>query len=372
MDLVVNANGLDQIIAALRAEGRTVFGPTVRDGAIAHREIDGVDDLPGGWTDAQEPGRSRLVPTNDDRRFAFSAPSESWKRFLHPQRTLMIRSRRGSDGAISIEEPENHSAPVAFFGVRSCDLAGIAVLDRVFLEDAYPDPGYASRREDVFIVAAACATPASTCFCASMNTGPAPTGSFDLSIAELTTDDGIEYLVTTGSPAGEAVLGAILGRRAAQPEHDRAAAQTSQAIDAMTRHIEAGDLARAAIDPDHPRWANVASRCLACGNCTMVCPTCFCSSVEDTTSLDRTETDRTRVWDSCFTLDFTHLHGGSTRTSTASRYRQWLLHKLATWEEQFDTSGCVGCGRCITWCPVGIDLTEEIAALSAQQLEVST
>ena len=99
----------------------------------------------------------------------------------------------------------------------------------------------------------------------------------------------------------------------------------------------------------------------------MVCPTCFCSSAEEVPDLDRQRSERWRRWDSCFTAEHSHLHGGSVRTSTRSRYRQWIVHKLSTWHDQFDTSGCVGCGRCITWCPVGIDITEEAHAIRASE-----
>jgi formate hydrogenlyase subunit 6/NADH:ubiquinone oxidoreductase subunit I len=116
---------------------------------------------------------------------------------------------------------------------------------------------------------------------------------------------------------------------------------------------------------EHPRWDNVAGRCLTCANCTNVCPTCFCTTVEDVTDLTGQQAERRRRWDSCFTMDFSYIHGGSIRASTKSRYRQWMTHKLATWIDQFGTSGCVGCGRCITWCPVGIDITEEVAAIRA-------
>ena len=95
----------------------------------------------------------------------------------------------------------------------------------------------------------------------------------------------------------------------------------------------------------------------------MVCPTCFCTTVEDHSDLAGETAERVRSWDSCFTLDFSYVHGGSVRTETQSRYRQWMTHKLASWIDQFGTSGCVGCGRCITWCPVGIDITEEAAAI---------
>jgi ferredoxin len=92
----------------------------------------------------------------------------------------------------------------------------------------------------------------------------------------------------------------------------------------------------------------------------MACPTCFCSSVEDTSDLTGEHAERWQKWDSCFNPDFSYIHGGEVRKTTASRYRQWMTHKLSTWFDQFGTSGCVGCGRCITWCPVGIDLTEEV------------
>jgi ferredoxin len=137
----------------------------------------------------------------------------------------------------------------------------------------------------------------------------------------------------------------------------------SSAEAAVGRRLETDGLAEL-LDRnlDHPRWDEVADRCLACGNCTLVCPTCFCSDVSDTTDLAG-EVERRRTWASCFDLDHSYLHGGPVRSSTSSRYRQWLTHKLSTWWDQFDTSGCIGCGRCIAWCPVGIDLTEEAAAI---------
>ncbi len=136
----------------------------------------------------------------------------------------------------------------------------------------------------------------------------------------------------------------------------------------MTRRLEptvARDVLIANLD--HPRWDDVANRCLSCTNCTLVCPTCFCSAVEDVNSLDGEHAERVQRWDSCFTLGHSTLHGaGSVRGDTRSRYRQWLTHKLSTWWDQFEVSGCVGCGRCIAWCPVGIDLTQEVAAIAQE------
>jgi ferredoxin len=120
---------------------------------------------------------------------------------------------------------------------------------------------------------------------------------------------------------------------------------------------------------EHARWDEVASRCLSCTNCTLVCPTCFCASVTEVADLSGDHVDRERQWASCFTLDHAKIHGHAVRSSTASRYRQRLTHKLAGWIDQFGTSGCTGCGRCITWCPVGIDITEEVAAIRATPAE---
>lgn len=362
MSWVLDADGLDALIRALGRDGRTVYGPVVRDSAISHDVIDSVADLPIGWTEEQEGGSYRLEETGTDERFAFSAPSSSWKRFLYPERTLLVRARR-EDGHTTVIAPEPEAPAAAFFGVRSCDLAALGVLDRVMLDPDATDPTYASRRADVFIVAAACNHPGNTCFCASMNTGPTPSSDFDLSMRELHLDGLVEYLVEAGSDRGAALMHELEGRDPTDDDRTRADAAHQSAVAAMGRSLETGDAKPPAIDPNHPQWSDIADRCLACGNCTMVCPTCFCSTTEESTSLDRTEAERYRVWDSCYSLEFTHLHGGSVRTSTSSRYRQWFLHKLESWHDQFDSSGCVGCGRCITWCPVGIDLTAELPIL---------
>jgi ferredoxin len=132
----------------------------------------------------------------------------------------------------------------------------------------------------------------------------------------------------------------------------------------MGRHLETDGLPELLKDQlEHPQWDDIAKRCLACANCTMVCPTCFCSTVEDITDLTGEHAERWRRWDSCFSTDFTKIAGGNIRMSTKTRYRQWMTHKLSNWLDQFGTFGCVGCGRCITWCPAGIDITAEAAVM---------
>ncbi|NNC81576.1 MAG: 4Fe-4S dicluster domain-containing protein [Acidimicrobiales bacterium] len=370
MTHVVTADGLDELITALRDDGRTIIGPQARDGVITHDVIDSATELPRGWTEEQNGGRYQLQATGTDERFAYSSPSTSWKRFLYPERTLMLRATR-DNGKVQVDIPEPDAPSVAFFGIRSCDLAALGILDRVFLDPDATDPTYAARRPDVFIVAVGCNNPGNTCFCVSMDTGPSPTSGFDLAISELVDDDGVRYLVESGSDRGAELLAGISSKSATDADHARAATAQEHAVASMGRELRSDLVPLAALDADHPRWDDVAERCLACGNCTMVCPTCFCSTTEESTSLTGAESERWRVWDSCYSLEFSHMHGGSARTSIKSRYRQWLLHKLVTWQDQFDSSGCVGCGRCITWCPVGIDLTAEIAALAVPATERS-
>ncbi|HEU4729406.1 MAG TPA: 4Fe-4S dicluster domain-containing protein, partial [Kofleriaceae bacterium] len=253
---------------------------------------------------------------------------------------------------------------VAFIGARACELAAIAVQDRVLRDGAHPDADYRARREDVFVLAVHCGSPAGTCFCVSMGTGPRARQGYDLAATELLDRTGHRFVVEVGSDRGAAILGRVASRPAGADDTAAAAAVTDDAASRMGRTMQTAGLRDALMDNlEHPRWQAVADRCLGCTNCTMSCPTCFCTNVEDTTDLSGDHATRTRRWDSCFTADFAYVHGGSVRPSLRARYRQWLTHKLATWHDQFGTSGCVGCGRCITWCPVGIDITEEVAAI---------
>jgi ferredoxin len=215
------------------------------------------------------------------------------------------------------------------------------------------------------VVAVNCTEPGGMCFCASMGTGPEVGPGYDLALTERIDADGRRYLVDVGSEDGSEVLAALPHREAEQDEIDSARSDVSTAAERMGRHMPEGDLRELlVVSRESPRWEDVASRCLTCGNCTMVCPTCFCTSTEDVTDLTGDHAERWMSWASCFEFDFTYIHGGSVRQSGESRYRHWITHKLGTWHDQFDSSGCVGCGRCIAWCPTGIDITEEMNALA--------
>jgi ferredoxin len=373
-DAVLDLAGLQAVIDVLREQGYTVLGPTVRDGAVVPAPVTSVDELPRGWGDEQDGAFYRLHRRPDDAVFGFASGAQSWKPVLFPASQLLWRGRRTDDGFTvetpSDTDPRYGSPPYALLGVRSCDLHAIGIHDRVLLGRTAKDAHYADARRDVFVVAVACSDPSGTCFCASMGTGPRPDSGFDLCLTEIgTTAEDHRILVQVGSDRGAEVLAALPAAHAvAADDADRSAAAhvTEVAIGRMGRHLDTDgirDVLYAGVES--PRWDDVASRCLACGNCTMVCPTCFCTSVDDETDLSGDVASRVRHWDSCFTGDFSYLHGGSVRPTVRSRYRQWATHKLASWHDQFGTSGCVGCGRCIAWCPAGIDITEEAAAIRA-------
>jgi ferredoxin len=360
---LLEAAGLAQLIAALRAEGYTVVAPTLRDGAIAYDVVPTAAELPRGWTDVQEAGTYRVRRRDDEALFGYNVGPHSWKRFLHPPDVRLWRAARTADGfAVETDAP---AAPrYAFLGVRACELRAIAVQDRVFLEGTYVDATYRARREPAFLVAVNCGQAGGTCFCVSMGTGPRAADGFDLALTELLDGGSHRFLVEVGSDRGAAILARVATAPAAGTDVAAAEAAVARAATQMGRTMDTAGIKELLAETlDHPRWKDVAERCLTCANCTMVCPTCFCTTVEDTTDLTGDHAERWRRWDSCFTMDFSYIHGGSVRSSGRSRYRQWLTHKLGTWIDQFGTSGCVGCGRCITWCPVGIDITAEVAAL---------
>lgn len=362
--LVLTVEGLDALIARLKAGGRIVIGPILRDDAIVYDEIASTADLPRGMTDEQQPGRYRVKPRDDDALFGYAVGPHSWKKYLHAPRQTLWRARR-EDGKVAIEPAQDMSPPLAFIGVRACELNAIRIQDRVLMGGDSVDPHYEARRAAAFIIAVNCGEAGDLCFCASMGTGPRAPAGYDLALTELRTEDGPIFLLEIGTEAGAAALEGVPCRAALSPEVDAGEKRLAAAASQMGREMPAVDLRTLlAENLQHERWRDVAARCLSCANCTMVCPTCFCTTVEETSDLAGTQFARERRWDSCFTMDFSYLHGGGVRTSVESRYRQWMTHKLSTWFDQFGTSGCVGCGRCIAWCPVGIDITEEARALA--------
>lgn len=371
---VIDRDGLNALIVLLRGQGYETIGPVVRDGAVVYQPVTGADALPWGVADEQAGGRYRLVADASGAAFAHTVGPQSWKKYLYPpQQSLWTGERTGK--SFTVVPPPPEPKPYAFIGARACELAAVAIQDKVFGyarhdgravgQEQFADSGYVRRRGAAFFVAVDCRRSADTCFCCSMDGGPAASSGFDLRLTELIDGDRHEFLAEAGSDRGAAALAQLLARPAESGDLAAAAALADQAAAMQTRKMVPDAAALLADNLEHPQWAKAAERCLNCANCTMVCPTCFCSTVEDVADLTGDKVERTRRWDSCFTMDFSYIHGGSIRQSGQSRYRQWMTHKLSHWTEQFGTSGCTGCGRCISWCPVGIDITEEAAAIAA-------
>ena len=354
---------LEDLIALLWREEFKVLGPIVRDGNVAFDEVRRVSDLPVGVRESQEPGSYRLTDGVAGEIFGVVNGAGSLKPFFFAPEETLIEIRREKRG-FTVSEAAPTALRLAFIGVRACDLAALAVQDRIFLHDRFRDTHYAARRTDIFLVALNCTRSARTCFCVSMRTGPEARSGFDLSLTEM--QDG--FVVRSGSQAGDAIVAKLELTAAGGDEVEAASTRINQCAADMQRHMDTSDLPRLLYEEaENPRWKDVAARCLSCTNCTMVCPTCFCHTVVDVQELDGNMSRRVRKWDSCFSLEHAHIHGINFRPKIHDRYRQWLTHKLASWIDQFGTSGCVGCGRCITWCPVGIDLTEEVAAIRARR-----
>ena len=361
---ILEASQLSQLIDALAHRGYQVVGPTVRDGAIVLEPIEAADQLPVGWTDAQKPGSYRLEKRGDEALFGYNVGPQSWKKYLHPADVSLWTAEKQNGAFRILNNPIQSSRPYTFLGVRACELEAIRIQDRVLLGGAYRDTIYENRREGNFLIGVQCTQAADTCFCASMGTGPRCGEGFDLVLTEVLDASRHCFVVKAGSERGRDVLAELQTRPASEEECGAAEKAVERAAKQQVRAMQTDglkDLLQRNFD--HPQWDHVAERCLSCTNCTMVCPTCFCTTVEDSTDLSGEHAERRRHWDSCFTLSFSYIHGGSVRASGKARFRQWMTHKLASWIDQFGTSGCVGCGRCITWCPVGIDITEEVAAI---------
>ncbi len=360
---VIERDGLKGLIVGLKNRNYRVLGPVVRAGAIVYDELSSDNDLPAGWTDVHAAGSYRLERRTDGAVFGYNVGAHSWKQFLHVPALRLWRARADETG-FSCMDAQESSQPLAIIGARSCELKAMAVQDRVLINDRYTDSNYAARRENMFIVAVQCGQASDTCFCVSMDAGPRARTGFDLALTEVIDTSGHRFVVEIGTAQGEEVFAEVSHRKATKSDLAAAERVLADVAEQMGRELPTEGIKELLYQNlEHPRWNDVAGRCLACANCTMVCPTCFCTSVDDVTALNGEWAERWQHWDSCFNSQFSYLHGGSVRRTVKSRYRQWLTHKLASWYDQFGSSGCVGCGRCITWCPAGIDITEEVAAI---------
>ncbi|KAA3616201.1 MAG: sulfite reductase subunit A [Calditrichaeota bacterium] len=369
--LILPAGEFDVFLQALNKAGYEIIGPTVEDQAIVFDTITSSSELPTGWTDEQNAGSYRLHKTEENLFFDFNVSPHSWKKRLHLANLLLWQAKTNGSG-FSIAESNGNIPKQAFLGVRSCDAAAIEKQDKIFLQGDYIDTAYKSRRDQTLIITVNCSKAGGNCFCTSMETGPYAKSGYDLSLTEIKKNGRYFFYLEIGSDEGASVLAGMPALEEASVDDDSFVRDKMREVSKMMKkNVDTTDIKSLFYDNyDNSIWTKIAERCMNCANCTMVCPTCFCTNVEDVTDLTGAEAERWRRWDSCFTMDFSYIHGGSVRPSAANRYRHWITHKFAAWHDQFDESGCVGCGRCITWCPVGIDITQEIQNLRKSKTPV--
>jgi len=374
--VVINENGLSALLMLLIDLGYDPIAPKEKDGAIIYDKISSIQELPIGLSDHQSAGKYRLIEGTKGAFFEYVVGPTSWKKYLFPPKHKMWEADKKGK-SFKIKSDKTETPKYAFIGVRSCELSAMNIQDKVYGFDRdddceagiFSDPNYVNRRSHALIIAVNCSRAGENCFCTSMGGDPHNNSSdgFDLSLTELSFDGEHEFVMEVGSERGALLLEMLPFQKATQShlnaEKEQAKKVRSQITKTMPKDVKS--ILSRNLESSH--WDDIADRCLSCANCTMVCPTCFCSTVEDTTDLSGDHTERWRTWDSCFSIDFSYIHGGAIRTETKSRYRQWMTHKLSNWIDQFGTSGCVGCGRCITWCPVGIDITEEAKAIKESE-----
>ena len=349
-----------QLIDALLADAWTCIGPVVRNDVIEFHEFTHVDELPRGVEDRQSPGHYELIQAEHNRYFSWASTSQTVKPLTFAPYEPLWRCSRSDTGELVFETHQHEPPAIAVLGIHACDLAALKLQRQHFVDKAPPDDAFKARDDRLFIIAVECSHAADTCFCASTGDGPNVRDGYDIVLHEL--DDG--FLVRSGSKRGDAILDNCTLQDIRDLQMAQAAKQTETVIQRQQRSLPAGDVPQRLMhNLQHSHWHDIAQRCLACGNCTAVCPTCFCHQQHDDYDITAGTSTHSREWSSCFTHDHGYLAGFNLRSQIDHRYRQWLTHKFASWHDQYGRSGCTGCGRCITWCPVGIDVTRELAVL---------
>ncbi len=331
-DLIVSKDNFFAWLDSLRDQF-TLIGPVTDDGQTEFRRIDSVRQLDMAYQSTMlSPGKVYLYKPREEL-FRFSL-----------------------DGDLEIREPRADDERRVIIGLHSCDTKAVLYLDKTFL-GAFHDPRYEARRNNTVIIELNCETAGKNCFCSSMGTGPylhAETG-YDMQL----TDFGSEYLVELKTDRARSMFTVDDVRPAGRDEFVTKQEKEQRVSATFTKRIDTKGLdVLLRKNSQHRVWRITAEEaCLSCSNCVMVCPTCFCYDITDEVSMDRKSARRLRQWDACQDAHFAEVHGGNFRGRRTARLRQFVTHKLAQ-TNQYGVYATVGCGRCITWCPTGIDLTE--------------
>jgi len=338
---------LGKLIEVLKAYGYVTYGYKVSRGAVIFDELRNLEDMPLKYRDVQGPGSYRLIEGNGVRH-SFASPKE----VIHPARQELFNV--DSNGGVSY--PPIESKKIALVGIKSCDLASIKVMDRILSND----DSYNARRKEALTIVEECINPGDTCFCGSLGTGPYVSEDFDLAYARIDDD---HVLFKYGSRVGLNLV-KRLGLKPASEELVNTYSSLMSEAKEKTSPLKFGlsDIENSMLKSmsDVDLWKKLSEKCVGCANCNLVCPTCFCTEFLDDLKLDNSAS-RVRFWVGCLSYVYGLVAGTHFRPELYMRYRHFVLHKFLFYRKQIGLVGCVGCGRCITWCPVGIDLRKTVS-----------
>ncbi|MBT4835845.1 MAG: 4Fe-4S dicluster domain-containing protein [Methylococcales bacterium] len=349
---------LNDLFQSLLDHGYRIMAPVVRDDSILYQQINSADALPHGIIDDRHNGSYQIAQAKTPRCFAWSNPQQSLKSFVFSPVEILWKSFY-KDNELVFQAIKAEAQPTVIFGVKGCDIAGLQLLDQHFYHKKTPDTHYQQRRDNLILFGINCFRSGSQCFCTNTGDGPNISSPSDCIMSEL--DEG--YIIHhVNSPLTE-IIDTLQLKLATTAQQQQATYESSQA--ALSQQQKLPEITANSVFEQwsHPVWNDIADTCLGCGNCTTVCPSCFCHQESSDVSIDLTESSQTRSWDSCFTTQHSYLHGFYIRPERSQRYRQWLSHKFSGWQSQFGRIGCTGCGRCATYCPVGIDPTQVLQTL---------
>ncbi|MEM4513481.1 MAG: 4Fe-4S dicluster domain-containing protein [Ignisphaera sp.] len=327
-----------------------IVGYKVFGGSVIWGSISDVNDLPLNVSDIQGPGFFRITKGT---RFRHSVASP--KVFLNPSEQLLLMVFRNYD----VESVVGEIPRVVLFGIKPCDVKSIEVLDSILGNH----PLYAKARKAIAgIVVEECLEPGETCFCGATDSGPNAGKGFDISYAKVNENS---VIFRYGSNLGKRIIDE-LGLKEA--ERDIVEEYVRLVENAKTKTVskipKVVDVQKALYNciEDISIWAMLSKNCVGCGNCNYVCPTCFCLEFEDEI-VDERYAKRVAKWIGCLTYTYGQVAGGHFRPQLYMRYRHFVLHKFLFYPKQIGLLGCVGCGRCITWCPLGVDLRKTLSEI---------
>jgi len=278
-----------------------------------------------------------------------------------PAMEEMFSFQRDKEG-YHIELPPQDEHKQLIFGIRPCDAKALAILDMTF-SDSYQDPYYLSKRKNAVLVGVGCTKPYDSCFCTSLGISPAESTDVDLML----TDIGDEFLIEAITEAGKKLISRSRGlAEANEADETRAKASKEAAYQKVTRQLDTDNIKQRLLAnlENKDYWEKIAAKCLSCGICTFLCPTCYCFDVND--ELVKQQGARFRSWDSCAFPVYTEMPMENPRVEKWRRVRQRVYHKYEFYPMSFDVTACTGCGRCIRLCPVNWDITQALNNLPAK------